>query len=129
MNRYTRVLALVVFYEHGTFNPGKLFKVLSCVIYTFNDRYICIDYLGTEAKKISQLNLGCSWKTTNASTLVYQFISVLLVSAPNVLLKHVFTWSLKALFMFKCGFNIYAKKISLIRWFVSSIQFFIWHMY
>ena len=23
MNRYTRVLALVVFYEHGTFNPGK----------------------------------------------------------------------------------------------------------
>ena len=47
MNRYTRVIALVVFYELGTFNPRKMFKVLSCVIYIIIDRYVCIDYLGT----------------------------------------------------------------------------------
>ena len=47
MNRDTRVLALVVFYEHGTFNPRKTIRVLSCVIYTIIDRYVCIDYLGT----------------------------------------------------------------------------------
>ena len=58
MNRDTRVLALVVFNEHGTFNPRKMFRVLSCVIYTIIDRYVCIDYLGTETKKISELNLG-----------------------------------------------------------------------
>ena len=58
MNRYTREIALVVFYEHGTFNPRKMFKVLSCVIYTIIDRYVCIDYLGTETKKISELKLG-----------------------------------------------------------------------
>ena len=63
MKRDTRVIALVVFYELGTFNPGKMFKVLSCVIYTIIDRYVCIDYLGTETKKISELKLGCSLKT------------------------------------------------------------------
>ena len=59
----TRVLELVVFYEHGTFNPRKMFRVLSCVIYTIIGRYVCIDYLGTETNKISELNLGCSLKT------------------------------------------------------------------
>ena len=58
MKRNTRVIELVVHYEHGTINPGKMFKVLSCVIYTIIDRYVCIDYLGTEIKKISQLKLG-----------------------------------------------------------------------
>ena len=48
MKRDTRVLALVVFYELGNFNPRKMFRVLSCVIYTIIDRYFCIDYLGTE---------------------------------------------------------------------------------
>ena len=56
------MLALVVHYEHGTINTGKMFKVSSCVIYTIIDRYICIDYLGTEIKKIIQLNLGRSLK-------------------------------------------------------------------
>ena len=63
MNRYTIVLALIIFYELGTFNPRKMFKVLSCVIYTIVDRYVCIDYLGTETNKISELKLGCTLKT------------------------------------------------------------------
>ena len=62
MNRYTRVLAFF-FNELGTFNPRNFFKVLSCVIYTIIDRYVCIDYLGTETKRISELKLGCSLKT------------------------------------------------------------------
>ena len=37
--------------------------MLSCVIYTIIDRYVCIEYLGKETKKISELNLGCSLKT------------------------------------------------------------------
>ena len=40
-----------------------MFKVLSCVIYAIIDRYVCIDYLGTEKNKISQLKLGRSLKT------------------------------------------------------------------
>ena len=59
----TRVLELVVFYELGNTNPRKMFKVLSCVIYKIIDRYVCIDYLGTEIKKMSELRLGCTLKT------------------------------------------------------------------
>ena len=63
MNIYTRVLALIVFNELGTFNSRKMFKMLSCVIYTIIDRYVCIDYLGTETKEISELKLDCSLET------------------------------------------------------------------
>ena len=45
INRYTRVLALVVFYELGNINPRKMFKVMSCVIYTIIDRYVSIVYI------------------------------------------------------------------------------------
>ena len=62
MKRDTIVLALVVFYELGNFNTRKMFKVLSCVIYTIIDRYVCIDYLVTETKEISELILGCNLK-------------------------------------------------------------------
>ena len=53
---------VVFFYELGTFNPRKMFKVLSCVIYTTIEGYVCIDYLGTETNKISELKLGCTLK-------------------------------------------------------------------
>ena len=62
MNRDTRVLALVLFYELGTFNPRKKIRVLSCVIFTIIYRCVCINYLGTETKKISELRLGCTLK-------------------------------------------------------------------
>ena len=50
LKRNTRVIALVVHYEHGNLNSRKIFKVLSCVIYTIIDRYVCIDYLCIEIK-------------------------------------------------------------------------------
>ena len=37
--------------------------MLSCVIYTIIERYVCIDYLGTEIKKINELRLGCTLQT------------------------------------------------------------------
>ena len=40
-----------------------MFRVLSCVIYTIIDRYVCIDYLGIDTKKIIELRLGCTLKT------------------------------------------------------------------
>ena len=45
----TRVLALLTFYETRK-TPKKVFKVLSCVIYTIIRNYICIDYLASESK-------------------------------------------------------------------------------
>ena len=44
------MLALVIFYESGK----------SCVIYTIIDKYVCIDYLGSNKSKLSDLRLGCT---------------------------------------------------------------------
>ena len=49
----TRVIALVVHYEHEHLKSRKLLKVLSCVICKIIDRYVCIDYLCTEIKNKS----------------------------------------------------------------------------
>ena len=43
--RYTRVIALIMIYEIGNFSTIKLFKVLSCVVYTMIEKYVCIEYL------------------------------------------------------------------------------------
>ena len=63
LKRNTRVIALVVHYEHGHLKSSKLFKVLSCVIYKIIDRYVCIDYLCTEKNKWSELKLGLTLTT------------------------------------------------------------------
>ena len=54
----TGVLALVIFYETRQKKTKKFLKLLSCVIYTIISNYVCIDYLGSERKKLSELRLG-----------------------------------------------------------------------
>ena len=44
----TRVLAFVIFYENREKIVRKMFRLLSCVIYTIIGKYVCIDYLGSE---------------------------------------------------------------------------------
>ena len=43
----TILLVLLMFYETRQ-NPKKVFKVLSCVIYTIISNYVFIDYLACE---------------------------------------------------------------------------------
>ena len=49
----TCVLALVFFYKTRHKNATKSFRVLSCVIYTINERYVYIDYLVCQSKEFS----------------------------------------------------------------------------
>ena len=42
----TRVLALVMFYDTRKTNAKKMFRVLSCVIYTIISNFVSIYYLG-----------------------------------------------------------------------------------
>ena len=44
----TCVIVLVIFYDHRTTNPMKVFRVLSCVVYSEIDNYACIDYFGCQ---------------------------------------------------------------------------------
>ena len=53
----TIVLALVVFFDNRK-NAKKMLRVLSCGIYTIISNYVCIDYLGSEKTKLSDLRLG-----------------------------------------------------------------------
>ena len=46
-----------MFFNNGKKYAKKMFRMLSCVIYTFIRNYACIDYLGFE-KKLSDLRLG-----------------------------------------------------------------------
>ena len=55
----TKVLALVMFYENIK-NTRKMFRVLSCLIYTIIIKYFCIECLGSEKSKLSDLLLGVS---------------------------------------------------------------------
>ena len=41
-------------------NANKMFRVFSCVIYIIINKYVCIDYLGSEKSKLSYLRLGVS---------------------------------------------------------------------
>ena len=43
------VLPLLMIYETRKY-PKKVFRVLSCVIYTIIRNYVCIDYLASELK-------------------------------------------------------------------------------
>ena len=62
------VLSLLMFYETIK-NPKKFFRVLSCFIYTIIINYVCIDYLSSESKKISELPFyyGGGFKHENKS--------------------------------------------------------------
>ena len=53
-------------------NANKMFRVLSCVIYTIISNYVCIGYLGSE-KKLSDLRLGSggSYKHFNKNMTTY----------------------------------------------------------
>ena len=42
--------------------------MLSCVIYTIVDKYVCIDYLGSEKSKLSDLHLGGTGKDRHNDT-------------------------------------------------------------
>ena len=42
------MLALLMFHETRGEKPKKYFRVLSCVIYTIIEHYVCIDYLACQ---------------------------------------------------------------------------------
>ena len=43
--KYTRLLALIMFYETRGYNPKKPFKIFSFVVYRIIKAYVFIDYL------------------------------------------------------------------------------------
>ena len=44
-NNTTCVMAQIMFYENNEEKPKKVYKVLSCVVYSLVDYYVWIDYI------------------------------------------------------------------------------------
>ena len=80
-----------------------MFKVLSCVIYTIIDRYVCIDYLGTEKKKISELRLGWNFKRNHEGM---DYDNLFGIGIPDILLNmlscHGFLNNNESIVILKC---------------------------
>ena len=67
----------------GKKNEKKMFRVLSCVIYTIISNYVCIDYLGSEKSKLSNLCIGVTGRYKNLGK---KYDNVLGFSIPDLLL-------------------------------------------
>ena len=97
------MLALVIFYELGSSNTRKMFKVLSCVIYTIIDRYVCIDYLGKEIMKISELRLGCTLKSKHEGMDYENLFGIGITDLLlNMLSCHIFLNNNESIVILKC---------------------------
>ena len=87
----TRVLALVIFYYSGEKIIRKLFRVLSGVIYTTIDKYVCVDYLGSDKSRLKRLNIGCAGSNKHNGV---DYNNVLGICIPDLFLNslscHVF---------------------------------------
>ena len=58
--------------------------MLSYVIYTIIDRYVYIDYLGTEKNKISEFRLGCTLKSKHDGM---DYENLFVIGIPDILLN------------------------------------------
>ena len=46
----TCVIALIYFNDNNGVKPKKVYRVLSCAIYSLIENYVCIDYLSCQSK-------------------------------------------------------------------------------
>ena len=65
-------------------NSSKMFRVLSCEIYTIISKYVCIDYLGYEISKLSYLHLGITGRYKYFDT---DYDKVLGIGIPDLFLN------------------------------------------
>ena len=77
--------------------------MLSCVIYTIISNYVCIDYLDSESKKLSELGLGSggNFKHVNKS-----YEEILGIGIPDLLMNsmscHGFLKNKDSVLILKC---------------------------
>ena len=77
--------------------------MLSSVLYTIIGKYVCIDYLGSEKSKLSDLHLGYTGKNKHNDT---DYENVLGIGIPDLLLNvfscHGFLKNNESVVILKC---------------------------
>ena len=80
-----------------------MFRVLSCVIYTIIGKYVCIDYLGSDKSKLSDLHLTGTGRYKHYDT---DYDHVLGTGIPDILLNflscHGFSKNNESVVILKC---------------------------
>ena len=64
-----------------------MFRVLSSVIYIIIDKYVCIDYLGSEKSKLNDLKIGCTGSRKHNGM---DYNNVLGIGIPDLLINLLF---------------------------------------
>ena len=64
------VMALIIVYENNGIKPKKVYRELSCVVYSLVDNYVCIDYLLFQSKTLSSISSQKTFEQTSFNILL-----------------------------------------------------------
>ena len=78
--RNTCVMAQIIIYENNGGNVKKVYIVLSCVVYSLMDIYVCIDYILCQSKNLSSISSKPIFERTSSNILLGIGISKLLLN-------------------------------------------------
>ena len=76
----TCVMVLIMIYENNGLEPKQLYRVLSCVVYSLIDHYICIDYLSCQSINLISVESKPTFEQTSFNILIYIDIPELLLN-------------------------------------------------
>ena len=84
----TCVMALIMIYENNGEKQKKVYRVLSCVVYSLIENYVCIEYLSCQSKKLSSISSKPKFEDIHFNILLSIGIPELLL---NLVSCHGFT--------------------------------------
>ena len=70
MKKNTSFMALILIYENNGEIVKTVYIVLSCVVYTLIDNYVCIEYLSCQSKKLSTITSKKTFEQTRFNILL-----------------------------------------------------------
>ena len=65
MKNNTSFIVLIMINENNGEITKQLYRVLSCVVYTLIESYVCIDYLSCQSKTLCGISRNSAFKETS----------------------------------------------------------------
>ena len=76
----TSVMVLIMIYKNVIISIKNVLILLSCVVYTLIDNYVCIDYLSCQSKTLCDISKNTTFKETTFNLLLGTVIPKLLLN-------------------------------------------------
>ena len=94
-------MALIMFYENNGVKLNKMYRVLSCVVYSLIDNDVCIKYISCQSKTLISISTIPIFEETSFSILLGIGISELLL---NLVYFHEFMKKPNSTVILNCGY-------------------------